>query len=112
MTGCVLLSSEHGLSEKHEQRHFLIRYFFSAFLIAGLLNFICSVLVLRGRPDADSHSGFFEMRWQVHKHLKSYRKYAQTRSGRTPWSHYGYQISLAATIGFFLLTLLSIEQIN
>ena len=43
-------------------------YFFYAFLAAGLLNFVCSVLLLRGLAEAGIKVRFFEIRWQVHKH--------------------------------------------
>lgn len=85
-------------------------YFFSAFLAAGVLNFVCSILVLQGMARAGTKVSFFEIRWQVHKHLKSYQQQGFKQSGKTPWPYYGYQGSLAGMAGFFILTLLSLGQ--
>ncbi len=60
---------------------FVALYFFYAFLTAGVLNFICSILVLRGMAQAGIKIGFFEIRWQVHKHLKTYRQMTLEKTG-------------------------------
>ena len=85
-------------------------YFFFAFLATGILNFICSILILRGLAEAGIKVGFFEIRWQVHKHLKTYRQISRQRTGHIAWPYYGYQASLVALIGFGLLTLMSLGQ--
>jgi hypothetical protein len=85
-------------------------YFFYAFLATGILNFICSILILRGLAGAGIKVGFFEIRWQVHKHLKTYRQISRQRTGHIAWPYYGYQASLVALIGFGLLTLMSLGQ--
>jgi hypothetical protein len=85
-------------------------YFFYAFLAAGLLNFICSVLLLRGLAEAGINVSFFEIRWQVHKHMKTYRKVTTETTGKVAWPYYGYQASLLAMIGFGLLALYSLGQ--
>ena len=84
--------------------------FFYAFLATGALNFICSVLVLRGLVQSGTKVSFLEIRWQVHKHLKTYRQLGVQSTGRVPWPYYGYQASLVAMIGFGVLTLLSLDQ--
>jgi hypothetical protein len=80
-------------------------YFFYAFLAVGLLNFVCSVLLLRGLAEAGIKVRFFEIRWQVHKHMKTYRRVTTETTGKVAWPYYGYQASLAAMIGFGLLSL-------
>ena len=85
-------------------------YFFYAFLTTGVLNFICSILVLRGMAEAGIKVSFFEIRWQVHKHLKTYRQITLKKTGKVTWPYYGYQVSLAGMIGFGALTLLSLGQ--
>lgn len=85
-------------------------YFFYAFLTAGVLNFICSILVLRGMTEAGIKVSFFEIRWQVHKHLKGYRQATLDKTGKVAWPYYGYQVSLAGLIGFAALTLLALGQ--
>jgi hypothetical protein len=88
----------------------LALYFFYAFLAAGIINFICSILVLRGMAAAGIKVGFFEIRWQVHKHLKTYRQITLEKTGKVAWPYYGYQSSLAGMVGFIILALLSLEQ--
>ena len=85
-------------------------YLFYGFLAAGVVNFICSILILRGMTAAGIRVSFFEIRWQVHKHLKNYRKISLERTGRVAWPYYGYQASLASMIGFAILTLLTLGQ--
>jgi hypothetical protein len=85
-------------------------YFLYAFLAAGALNFICSILVLRGMAAADIKVSFFEIRWQVHKHLKAYRQITLDKTGKVAWPYYGYKSSLVGMAGFAILTLLSLKQ--
>lgn len=85
-------------------------FFFYAFLAAGLLNFICSVVLLRGLVEAGIKANFFEIRWQVHKHIKTYRRVTTQHSGKVPWPYYGYQVTLAGMVGFAVLTLISLGQ--
>ena len=83
----------------------MARSFFYAFLVAGLFNFACSVLLLRRLVEAGIKVRFFELRWQVHKHMKTYRRVTTATTGKVAWPYYGYQASLAAMIGFGLLSL-------
>jgi hypothetical protein len=53
---------------------------------------------------------FFEIRWQVHKHLKSYRKISTEKEGKVAWPYYTYQGSLVALMAFAILTLLSLNK--
>ncbi len=85
-------------------------YFLYAFLAAAILNFICSILILRGMTAAGIKVSFFEIRWQVHKHLKVYRQITKERTGKVAWPYYGYQGSLVGMIGFAVLTFFSLEQ--
>lgn len=85
-------------------------YLFIAFLATGIFNFICSILILRGLSASGIRVNFFEIRWQVHKHLKSYREINRRRHGRIAWPYYAYQASLVATIGFGLLALWSLTR--
>jgi len=82
-------------------------YLFYSFVAAGILNFICSILILRAMAQAGIKVSFFEIRWQVHKHLKQYRKLNLDSHGKIAWPYYAYQVSLAGIIGFAILTLIS-----
>jgi hypothetical protein len=85
-------------------------FFFYAFLATAALNLICSILILRGMAATGAKVSFFEIRWQVHKHLKTYRQITLKRSGKVAWPYYGYQGSLAGMIGFGVLTFLFLGQ--
>lgn len=87
----------------------MVVYFLCAFLATGALNLACSILILRGMSAAGTKVSFFEMRWQVHKHLKSYREISLSQSGKVAWPYYGYRGSLLGMAGFALLSLLSIS---
>ena len=88
----------------------MIVCFLCAFLASGALNLACSILILRGMSAAGIKVSFFEIRWQVHKHLKSYRQITLNESGKVAWPYYGYQSSLVGMAGFAILTLLSLNQ--
>jgi hypothetical protein len=83
-------------------------YWLYGFLAAGTLNFICSILILRAMAQAGIKVSFFEIRWQVHKHLKQYRKISLECNGKVAWPYYAYQGSLSGIIGFAILTLFSL----
>lgn len=84
-------------------------YFFCAFIAASFINFICSIMILRGMAKAGMSVSFFEIRWQVHKHLKNYRKVCCKKDGKVAWPYYAYQGSLVGMIGFAILTILSLS---
>ena len=81
---------------------------FYSFVASGILNFICSILILRSMTNAGIKVSFFEIRWQVHKHLKQYRDVCIKSTGKIAWPYYAYQASLAGMIGFATLTLVSL----
>ena len=85
-------------------------YFFYAFLAAAALNLLSSILVLRGVAATGIKVSFFEIRWQVHKHLKTYRQITLEKSGKVAWPYYGYQGSLVGMIGFGVLIFVSLGQ--
>ena len=83
-------------------------YMFYGFIVAGILNFVCSILILRAMTRAGIKVSFFEIRWQVHKHLKQYRKISLDNTGKVAWPYYAYRGSLVGLIGFAILTLVSL----
>lgn len=70
-------------------------FLFSLLIFAGLLNFASSILILRGLSRQGVKVSFFEIRWQIHKHLKTYRERCRTANGRVDWPYTAYWISLA-----------------
>ncbi|MFO7983112.1 MAG: hypothetical protein R6V08_06635 [Desulfuromonadales bacterium] len=69
-----------------------------AFLLFGLANFFFSLMILRTLRAAGVRVGIFEIRWQVHRHLKTYKKVTAAETGRVGFSFYGYWISLAGLV--------------
>ena len=68
---------------------------------AGLVNFYFSIQVLRRVSAAEIKISFFEIRWQVHKNLRTYCQLTRAETGRIGAAFYGYWASL-------LLMLLSV----
>lgn len=64
----------------------------------SLVNFYFSIQILRRVSAAKIKISFFEIRWQVHKHLKKYRELTQIETGHTGFAWYGYWMSLAIMI--------------
>lgn len=67
-------------------------------LCFSLVNFYFSIQILRRVSAAEIKISFFEIRWQVHKHIKKYRELTRAETGRTGFAWYGYWLSLAAMI--------------
>ncbi|MCK5782804.1 MAG: hypothetical protein KAH06_00010 [Desulfobacterales bacterium] len=78
-------------------------------LFFSLTNFYYSIQILRRVSAAEIKISFFEIRWQVHKHMKKYRQLTRAETGHTGLSWYGYWLSLALMIicGCWLLVSLS-----
>ncbi len=67
--------------------------------LSSLLNLYFSIQILRRMIEADIKVSFFELRWQVHKHLKNYCAITKAESGRIGWAFYGYWVTLALVLG-------------
>ena len=67
-------------------------------LFFSLVNFYYSIQILRRVSAAEIKISFFEIRWQVHKHMKKYRQLTRAETGSTGFSWYGYWLSLVAMI--------------
>ena len=72
-------------------------------LVAGLANVYFSIQILRKVAAAEIRISFFELRYQVHKHLKAYKQLCRQQDGRLGTEYFGYWISLAVMIGAALL---------
>jgi hypothetical protein len=67
-------------------------------------------MILRCMAKAGMRVSFFEIRWQVHKHLKNYRKLCSRKDGKVAWPYYAYQGSLLGMIGSAILTIFSLSR--
>lgn len=81
-----------------------------AFLLCGLANFFFSLMILRTLRAAGVRIGLYEIRWQVHRHLKTYRKVTGAETGRVGLSFYGYWISLAGLVFCAVLLISSLSR--
>ena len=67
-------------------------------LCLGVINFYFSIQILRRVSAAEIKISFFEIRWQVHKHIIKYRQLNRAETGRSGFAWYGYWLSLALMI--------------
>lgn len=71
---------------------------FIVLLVASLINFYFSIQILRRVSAAEVKLSFFEIRWQVHKHMKQYKELTRQDTGKIGFAWYGYWFSLVAMI--------------
>lgn len=83
---------------------------FLTFVAFGLINFAISVAILRQLIRSGVKAGFFEIRWQVHRHLKTYKELGIARTGTVPPLYYGYWITLVGLLCAAVLTLASLPS--
>lgn len=67
-------------------------------LLTSLVNFYFSIQILRRVSAAEIKISFFEIRWQVHKHMKKYQELTRAETGHIGFSWYGYWLSLVLMI--------------
>jgi len=72
-------------------------------LALSLVNFYFSIQILRRVSAAEVKLSFFEIRWQVHKHMKQYRELTHQDTGKIGSAWYGYWLSLIAMIATGIL---------
>ena len=72
-------------------------------LALSLVNFYFSIQILRRVSAAEVKLSFFEIRWQVHKHMKQYRELTRQDTGKVGSAWYGYWLSLVAMIATGIL---------
>lgn len=77
-------------------------------LLFAVMNFYCSVQILRRVSNNDGKLNFFELRYQVHKHMKEYCRLTRAEDGRIGSACYGYWLSFLAMLAaiYWLILLL------
>lgn len=70
--------------------------------VLGLINFYFSLRILRRVAESDGKMSFFEIRWQVHKNMKTYRTLTLNEAGHIGYAYYGYWLSLLLMLIFIL----------
>lgn len=77
-------------------------------LVTSLVNFYFSIQILHRVSAAEIKSGFVEIRWQVHKHLKAYCRLTRQDDGRIGGAFYGYWGTLVLMLLSLMVVLVSI----
>ncbi len=80
------------------------------FVLSGIVNFVFSFLILRELATENIKVNYFELRWQVHKHLKTYKKITREKSGRIGAAYYGYLGTLGILVVSGLLFFASLGK--
>lgn len=88
----------------------MTRFYFAVFLASGIANFLIAIHITRVLAGAGVRVGFYEMRWQLHKHLGTYRKITVEKAGRVGLPFYGYWGSLGLMLLFGALAFASLAQ--
>jgi len=76
----------------------------------GLVNLVYSVKIVRTLTEAGVKVSVYELRWQVHKHLKAYRRITQEKDGAVGFAFYGYLVSFVLLIVLALLFVASMTE--
>ena len=76
----------------------MTKQLFLIFLISAIINFVYSISIVRELGAKGIKVGFYELRWQVHKHLKTYRKVTTEKYGKVAFPFYGYIVSLVSML--------------
>lgn len=77
-------------------------------LFSSLANFYFSIQILRRVRAEATKLSFFEIRWQVHKHMRTYCRLSRQDEGRIGGFFYGYWASLVLMMVALVLLLASI----
>jgi hypothetical protein len=81
-------------------------------LVTSLVNFYFSIQILRRVTAAEIKVSFFEIRWQVHKHLKNYCRLTRQDTGRIGAACYGYWVSLLLMLVSVVAILVAIGEMK
>lgn len=74
----------------------------------GFVNLIYSIKIVRTLSEAGVKVSLYELRWQVHKHLKAYRSITREKEGAVGFAFYGYLVSLLLLIVLAVICIASL----
>ena len=86
----------------------MAKTYFFMLIGVGFINLVYSIKIVRRLAEADIKVGLYELRWQVHRHMKTYKQIMIERDGRVGFPYYGYLGSLLLLIVLALLLVLSL----
>jgi hypothetical protein len=75
------------------------------FLLAGMVNFVYTLIILRELAGDKQGLTFFDLRIYVLRNLKTYRAITRSKYGRVGSAYYGYLTTLALMILCAILAL-------
>jgi hypothetical protein len=80
-------------------------FFVIFFLLAGMVNFVYTLIILRELAGEKRGLTFFDLRIYVLRNLKTYRAITRSKYGRVGSAYYGYLTTLALMILCAILAL-------
>lgn len=83
-----------------------------ALLITSLINLYFSIQILRRVAAAEIKVSFFEIRWQVHKQLRTYCRLTRQDGGRIGTAFYGYWLTLLLMFLAVALFLVGLSELQ
>jgi hypothetical protein len=75
------------------------------FLLAGMINFVYTLIILRELAGDKQGLTFFDLRIYVLRNLKTYRAITRSKYGRVGSAYYGYLTTLALMVLCAILAL-------
>ena len=88
----------------------MVKVYFFMLVGVGIINLLYSIRIVRELAEAGIKVSVYELRWQVHKHLKTYRDVTRSKGGRVGFPLYGYIVSLVLLVVLALLLILALTE--
>ena len=88
----------------------MAQVYFFMLVGVGIINLLYSIRIVRELAEAGIKVSVYELRWQVHKHLRTYRQVTRDRKGRVGFSFYGYLASLLLLVVLAMLLILALTE--
>ncbi|MDO3379982.1 hypothetical protein [Geoalkalibacter halelectricus] len=74
----------------------------------GIINYLCSIVIMRELAREKNSTLAFDLRWYVMKNLRRYRDMTREKYGRVGPAYYGY---LASSACLFLSVVLLLDSL-
>lgn len=88
----------------------MVKVYFFMLVGVGIINLLYSIRIVRDLAESGVKVSVYELRWQVHKHLKTYRDIARLKGGRVGSTFYGYIVSLVLLVVLLMLLILALTE--
>ena len=88
----------------------MVKVYFFMLVGVGFVNLLYSIRIVRELAEAGIKVSVYELRWQVHKHLRTYRQVTRDRKGQVGFPFYGYLVSLVLLVVLVMLLILALTE--